>query len=142
MTASPSSKSLLTTSARSALMKRVGRKDTAPEWRVRRYLHAQGLRYRLHDKRLPGTPDLSLPGRASVVFVNGCFWHGHDCRHGAVSARRNADYWAAKIDDNRRRDERNRHALRVLGWHVEVIWECESRNAAKLAGLARRLLRR
>ena len=123
-------------------MKRVGRKDTAPELIVRRYLHSRGLRYRLHDKRLPGTPDLCLPRRASVVFVNGCFWHGHDCRHGAVAARRNANYWAAKVDDNRRRDRRKRDELRALGWHVEVIWECECRQLSMLAALAGRLSRR
>jgi DNA mismatch endonuclease, patch repair protein len=109
---------------------------------VRRYLHARGLRYGLHDKHLPGTPDLSFPKRSSVVFVNGCFWHGHDCCHGAVAARNNSGYWSAKIDDNRRRDQRKRAELRVLGWHVEVIWECECRNPRLLAALARRLLRR
>ena len=109
---------------------------------VRRYLHSRGLRYRLHDTRLPGTPDLSLPARASVVLVNGCFWHGHDCRHGAVAARRNAGYWTAKIADNRERDMRKHRELRALGWDVEVIWECECRNARTLAALALRLLRR
>jgi DNA mismatch endonuclease (patch repair protein) len=142
MTVSPSSKALTTTPARSALMRQVGRKDTAPELLVRRYLHACGLRCRLHDKRLPGSPDLCLPRRTCVVFVNGCFWHGHDCRHGAVAARSNADYWAAKIDDNRRRDRRKQAELRALGWHVEVIWECECRNPHTLAALARRLLER
>jgi DNA mismatch endonuclease, patch repair protein len=123
-------------------MRQVGRKDTAPELLVRSYLHARGLRYRLHDKRLPGSPDLCFPKRCSVVFVNGCFWHGHHCRHGAVAARTNAEYWAAKIDDNRRRDRRKRAELCALGWHVEVIWECECRNPRTLATLARRLLRR
>ena len=123
-------------------MKWIGRKDTAPEMRVRRYLHSRGLRYVLHDRQLPGTPDLSLPARASVIFVNGCFWHGHDCPHGAVAARRNAGYWAAKISDNRARDERKRRELRALGWHVQVIWECECGNARTLAALARRLLTR
>jgi DNA mismatch endonuclease, patch repair protein len=123
-------------------MQRVGRKDTAPELLARRYLHARGLRYRLHDKHLPGSPDLSLPKRSSVVFVNGCFWHGHDCRRGAVAAKHNADYWVAKIDDNRRRDRRKQAELRSLGWCVEVIWECECRNPRVLAALARRLLRR
>jgi DNA mismatch endonuclease, patch repair protein len=123
-------------------MRRIGRKDTAPEMVVRRYLHARGLRYRLHDERLPGTPDLSLPKRSSVVFVNGCFWHGHACSHGAVGARNNADYWAAKIDDNRRRDRRKQAELRSLGWRVEVVWECECRNSRVLAAVARRLLRR
>lgn len=123
-------------------MQRVGRKDTAPELLVRSYLHSRGLRFRLHDKRLPGTPDVSLPKRTSVVFVNGCFWHGHDCRHGTVAAQCNADYWAAKIEDNRRRDRRKRGELHALGWHVEVIWECECRNPRTLAALARRLLAR
>jgi DNA mismatch endonuclease, patch repair protein len=142
MTVSPSSKALITTPYRSALMQRIGRKNTAPELIVRRYLHARGLRYLLHDKGLPGSPDLSLPKRSSVVFVNGCFWHGHDCRHGAVAARHNTSYWAAKIDDNRRRDRRKQAELRALGWHVEVIWECECRNQHTLAALVRRLLRR
>jgi DNA mismatch endonuclease, patch repair protein len=123
-------------------MQRVGRKDTAPELIVRTYLHTRGLRYRLHDKHLPGSPDLSLPKRSSVVFVNGCFWHGHHCRHGATAARHNANYWTAKIDDNRRRDRRKQVELRALGWHVEVIWECECRDQRTLAALARRLLRR
>jgi DNA mismatch endonuclease (patch repair protein) len=123
-------------------MQRVGRKDTAPELIVRSYLHRHGLRFRLHDKRLPGSPDLCLTKRSSVVFVNGCFWHGHDCRHGAVAARRNADYWAAKIEDNRRRDRRKQGELRTLGWHVEVVWECECGRPRALAALARRLLRR
>jgi DNA mismatch endonuclease (patch repair protein) len=109
---------------------------------VRGYLHAHGLRFRLHDKRLPGAPDICLPKRASVVFVNGCFWHGHDCRHGAVVARRNAEYWAAKIEDNRRRDRCKHRELRALGWHVEVVWECECCQSGKLGALARRLLRR
>lgn len=109
---------------------------------VRKYLHSRGLRYRLHDKRLPGTPDLSMPARASVVFVNGCFWHGHDCRHGAVAARRNAGYWTAKIADNRERDMRKHRELRVLGWHVEMVWECECLNRKKLERLVDRLMSR
>ena len=120
-------------------MRQVGRKDTAPELLVRRHLHACGLRYKLHDKGLPGSPDLSLPKRSSVVFVNGCFWHGHSCRHGSVAAKRNAAYWAAKIDDNRRRDRRKQAELRALGWNVDVVWECECRNLRVLAALARRL---
>jgi len=77
-----------------------------------------------------------------VVFVNGCFWHGHDCRHGAAAARSNADYWTAKIEDNRGRDRRKCAELRALGWHVEVIWECECGQPRKLAALARRVARR
>lgn len=99
------------------------------------------MRYLLHDRRLPGTPDLVLPRRASVVFVNGCFWHGHTCAHGSVAARHNANFWATKIADNRRRDARKTRALRKLGWCVEVIWECECANPKRLDALARRLLR-
>ncbi len=123
-------------------MRRVGRKNTVPELQVRRYLHRRGLRYCLHDIRLPGTPDLVLPCRGAVVFVNGCFWHGHRCAHGTTAAKQNAEFWAAKIDANRRRDARKRRQLRQLGWHVEVVWECECRNARKLAALAKRLLAR
>jgi DNA mismatch endonuclease, patch repair protein len=123
-------------------MRRVGRKDTAPELLVRRHLHQCGLRYTLHDRRLPGSPDLCLPRRHSVVFVHGCYWHGHDCRHGSVRARSNAEYWSAKIADNRSRDQRKSRELRALGWHVETIWECQCRNARILAALARRLLSR
>jgi DNA mismatch endonuclease (patch repair protein) len=123
-------------------MKSVGRENTAPELRVRRCLHARGLRYTLHDRRLPGRPDLVLPRRRTVVFVHGCFWHGHRCRHGRVQARANGEYWAAKIADNRARDRRQQRALRALGWAVEVVWECECADEGKLQALAARLLRR
>jgi DNA mismatch endonuclease (patch repair protein) len=123
-------------------MQRVGRKDTFPELEVRRFLHAQGLRFRLHARGLPGTPDLVLPGRRTVVFVHGCFWHGHDCPHGVVRARSNASYWEAKISDNRARDARKARALREAGWFVETVWECECANHARLRRLAAALLRR
>lgn len=142
MTKSPSSKHLPTTAQRSALMKGVRRAGTAPELAVRRYLHRQGLRFRLHDRRLPGRPDLVLPRRHSVVFVHGCFWHGHDCAHGVVKARNNASYWSQKIADNQARDRRQRRALRAAGWHVEVVWECQVASTAALARLAGRLLGR
>ena len=139
---SPSSRGLVTTPQRSALMKRVGRAGTAPEQRVRAFLHGEGLRFTLNAGGLPGSPDIVLPRRRSVVFVHGCFWHGHRCKHGAVAAKRNADYWAAKIDDNRRRDRRKQRELRALGWHVEVIWECQCENLRHLRALALRLLLR
>ena len=127
---------------RSELMKRIRRKDTVPELLVRRYLHAHGLRFRLHDRALPGSPDIYLPKRSSVVFVHGCFWHGHDCRHGAVAAKTNAAYWSAKVADNRRRDLVKSNALRALGLYVEVVWECECRRPHQLSELATRLLTR
>jgi DNA mismatch endonuclease (patch repair protein) len=142
MAASPSSKSLITNPGRSRLMRRVGRENTAPELAVRRYLHAYGLRFRLHVSDLPGTPDLVLPSRRTVVFVHGCFWHGHDCSHGTVRARTNAAYWDAKIHDNRSRDLRKEQALRELGWFVETIWECECNDTTSLRNLRNRLVRR
>lgn len=123
-------------------MKRVGRKDTAPELAVRRYLHAQGLRFRLHARDLPGTPDLVLPRRRTVIFVHGCFWHGHSCAHGRVRARSNAAYWEAKIRDNQSRDMRKTEVLRGLGWFVETIWECECGDRTRLRSLKKILLRR
>lgn len=123
-------------------MQRVGRKDTAPELTVRRYLHGLGLRYGLHARSLPGKPDIVLPRRGAVVFVNGCFWHGHVCKHGSVQAKTNPEYWAAKVADNRRRDQRQYRELHALGWQVEVIWECQCRNDSTLRKLARRLLAR
>jgi len=123
-------------------MKRVGRKDTAPELIVRRYLHARGLRYRLHSKSLPGTPDLVLPARRTVIFVHGCFWHGHECTHGAIRAQTNRTYWDAKIRDNRARDLRKVGELCKLGWWVETIWECECSSPARLRSVVRKLMQR
>jgi DNA mismatch endonuclease (patch repair protein) len=121
-------------------MRRVRREHTSPELAVRQALHAAGLRFRLHTKGLPGTPDLVLKGRSSVVFVNGCFWHGHDCAHGRVAAKSNARFWQDKIAANRARDARQRRLLRALGWHVHVVWECQTgdtRRLQRLVGLLR-----
>lgn len=123
-------------------MQRVARKDTAPELAVRRYLHARGLRFRLHARELPGTPDLVLPRRRTVVFVHGCFWHGHICAHGSVRARTNLAYWDAKIQDNRARDRRKTKALRDAGWFVETVWECKCSDRRHLGRLAARLMQR
>jgi DNA mismatch endonuclease (patch repair protein) len=120
-------------------MRSVRRQDTAPELALRRYLHAKGFRYRLHARDEPGTPDLLLPRRATAVFVHGCFWHGHDCRHGAVASKTNAAYWATKIAANRERDARKRRELETRGWHVEIVWECQVKDRALLERLARRL---
>ncbi len=128
--------------ARTRLMKAVRQAHTEPERAVRRYLHAQGLRFALQRADLPGRPDIVLPRRGSVVFVHGCFWHGHHCTHGSVKAKRNAAFWAAKIDANRARDHRKASELRRLGWRVETIWECQVRDARRLEMLSRRLLAR
>lgn len=100
-------------------------KDTKPEEIVRKYLFAQGLRYRKNDKRLPGSPDVVLPKYKVVIFVNGCFWHGHEgCKH-FVWPKSNTDFWKEKIKKNILRDERNQQDLRKMGWYVIVVWECQ-----------------
>ena len=106
-------------------MRQVKGRDTGPELAVRKRLTALGLRYRLHRKDLPGSPDIVLPGRRIALFVHGCFWHGHDCKRGARAPKANADYWQAKIGRNRERDRRNEAALTALGWRVITVWECE-----------------
>lgn len=102
-------------------------KNTKPEMVVRRFLHGQGYRYRLHRKDLPGTPDLVLPKYQAVIFVHGCFWHGHDCRYYRLPKTRTA-FWAEKIAGNRSRDEKNQRLLEAEGWRVVVVHECEIRD--------------
>jgi DNA mismatch endonuclease (patch repair protein) len=116
-------------------MKRVRQKNTTPELVVRRFLHAQGFRYRLHPRELAGRPDIVLPKYKTVVFVHGCFWHGHDCRHGRVESRTNSEYWTRKIADNVRRDRSKENQLSELGWHVIVVWECDSKSEDELRRL-------
>jgi DNA mismatch endonuclease (patch repair protein) len=117
---------------RSAVMRRVKGRDTAPELTVRRALTKLGARYRLHRKDLPGNPDIVMPGRRLALFVHGCFWHGHDCARGARVPKQNRDYWVAKVARNVARDAKSREALAALGWRVETIWECELKDAAAL----------
>jgi DNA mismatch endonuclease, patch repair protein len=106
-------------------MQAVKSKDTGPEMTVRRLLHARGFRYRLHRKDLPGCPDLVFPSRRKVIFVHGCFWHGHDCARGARVPKTNVEYWTAKIGRNRSRDATAVKQLRRDGWGVLVLWECK-----------------
>lgn len=117
---------------RSAVMRRVRGRDTTPEMKVRKALTALGVRYRLHRKDLPGNPDIVLPGRRLAIFVHGCFWHGHDCARGARVPQQNRDYWVAKVGRNMARDAKSTEALATLGWRVEVIWECELKDAQAL----------
>src|SRR5580658_7972071 len=117
---------------RSWLMSRIGGSNTKPEIAVRSLLHRLGYRFSLHRRDLPGTPDIVLPVRETVVFVNGCFWHGHYCKRSKMPKSR-TDYWEPKIEANRRRDVRKRRHLARLGWKVLVVWECELKNPNKLA---------
>jgi DNA mismatch endonuclease (patch repair protein) len=123
----------LTPEARSANMKAVRRQNTEPELRVRRLLHRAGYRYRLHAKGLPGAPDIVFAGRQKVVFVHGCFWHGHECRKGRLPKTR-TDYWRARIDRNRARDAAAISALATKGWDTMVVWECEMSDLGMLFG--------
>jgi DNA mismatch endonuclease (patch repair protein) len=111
-------------------MKAVRRKDTAPEMLVRHILHRAGFRYRLHVAALPGSPDIVFPARRKVIFVHGCFWHGHECSAGRPPQTRQ-EYWLPKIARNRARDASNLEALLTLGWNSMVVWECalKDRNA-------------
>lgn len=110
---------------RSAVMRQVKGRGTAPELVVRRLIWSLGGRYRLNRADLPGKPDIVLAGRRLAIFVNGCFWHGHDCRRGARVPKANRPYWVAKVAANRVRDVAARAALEKDGWRVETVWECE-----------------
>ena len=110
---------------RSYNMSQIKGKNTKPEELVRKYLFAQGFRYRKNDKRLPGSPDIVLPKYKTVIFVNGCFWHGHEgCRY-FVWPKSNTGFWKNKIKTNIERDKRKTSQLEELGWKVITIWECE-----------------
>ncbi len=126
---------------RSAVMRAVKSSNTAPEIRVRQAAHALGARFRLGRKDLPGKPDLVFPGRQVALFVHGCFWHGHDCARGARMPATNRDYWTAKIARNMVRDKASSAALRKLGWKPTVVWECETRDSARLSRILARQLR-
>ncbi len=117
----------LTPEQRSRVMSRVRGKDTKPEKKVRSLLHAAGYRYRIHRRDLPGVPDIVLPRYHAVVFVHGCFWHGHSGCNRAKMPTTQTDFWKQKIDANRARDRRNIKALENLGYSVVVVWQCDLR---------------
>ena len=115
---------------RSYNMSRIRSKNTKPEEIVRKHLFSQGFRYRKNDSRLPGKPDIVLPKYKTVIFVNGCFWHGHTgCRY-FVWPKSNVDFWKSKIDGNIERDSTNYKRLADMGWRILVIWECELKKAS------------
>jgi DNA mismatch endonuclease (patch repair protein) len=117
---------VLTPDQRRLNMSRIRNKDTAPEMVLRRGLHKRGLRFRLHRRDLPGCPDLVFPYFRAVIFVNGCFWHGHDCPKFVLPMTR-TEFWAAKITKNRSRDASALEELSARGWRTRVIWECALR---------------
>ncbi len=117
---------------RSVIMAKVPSRDTRPELQVRRLLHRAGYRFRLHRSDLPGSPDIVLPKHRLAVFVNGCFWHGHERCSKARLPRTRTTYWRRKISTNRRRDRRVLQELDQLGWTTTVIWQCEIKDESRL----------
>lgn len=116
---------VFTKEKRSEVMRAVKGKNTKPEVTLRKALFALGYRYRLNVKELPGKPDLVFPKYGTVIFVHGCFWHGHRCKRGRRAPKSNAEYWREKISRNKARDKKNAAALKKLGWRVITVWECE-----------------
>lgn len=116
---------VLTPEQRHKCMSKVKNKNTLPEIMVRKFLFSKGFRYRIADKKLPGKPDIVLPKYRAVIFVNGCFWHGHESCKYAQRPASNAEFWESKISDNIERDKRTRFDLEKLGWRVIVIWQCQ-----------------
>src|SRR5690348_5782488 len=121
----------MSTAARSALMSRIRGKDTKPELIVRSVLHRMGFRFGVHDKSLPGCPDIVLRARNAVIFVHGCFWHRHDCGKAYLPKTRRR-FWRRKFEGNVSRDKRNLSELKADGWKTMIIWECEVTNCGRL----------
>ena len=121
----------VTKEKRSEIMRSVKSKNTTPEMTVRKLVFSMGYRYRLHRRDLPGSPDMVFPGRKKVIFVHGCFWHGHSCKKGMPPKSR-LDYWLPKITENRERDRKALIALRRNKWKVLVVWQCQIGNFGKL----------
>ena len=109
---------------RSDIMSKISGKNTKPEILVRKFLFSKGFRYRINVKTLPGKPDIVLPKYKTVIFINGCFWHGHNCKKGKLPSS-NIDFWKEKISNNKSRDAKNSDLLVKLGWKVIIIWQCE-----------------
>ncbi len=121
----------MTSEQRSRCMAAVKGKDTKPEMIVRKYLFSRGLRFRVQVRKLPGTPDIVLPKYKTVIFVNGCFWHGHEgCKYFRLP-KSNVEFWKEKIERNIARDVRNETELKALGWRVIRVWECEIKTVAQ-----------
>lgn len=110
---------------RSWNMSRIKSTNTKPEMKVRSMLHLMGYRFRLHDKKLPGSPDIVLKKYNTIIFVHGCFWHRHDCRY-TYTPKTKIIFWGNKFEENKKRDDKNIYLLQELGWNVKIIWSCET----------------
>lgn len=130
----------MTSVERSRIMRAVKSQDTKPELAVRQMVHRLGYRYRLHRKDLPGKPDLVFPSRRKVIFVHGCFWHGHNCKRGARVPKTNRKYWENKIKRNRDRDQSTYKSLLAEGWASLTIWECELKDLKSVQRMATEFL--
>jgi len=124
---------VLTKKQRSFNMSQIRDKNTKPEIIIRSVIHRMGFRFRLHDKNLPGKPDIVLPRHKKVIFVHGCFWHLHNCRYGRVKPATNAKFWQTKRLSNKTRDKKTLAQLKKLGWQVLIIWECQLRNPTQIS---------
>ncbi|WP_279153543.1 very short patch repair endonuclease [uncultured Pseudomonas sp.] len=123
---------IISSQHRSLIMRNIKGRNTKPELTVRSLCHSMGLRFRLHQKYLPGCPDLVFPKYHLCIFVNGCFWHQHPgCRY-AYRPKSRVEFWLPKLARNTERDKENEHALKALGWQVEIVWECETKNLEQL----------
>lgn len=127
-------------SKRSEIMSKISGKETKPEILVRKYLFSKGFRYRKNVKELPGRPDIVLPKYKTIIFIHGCFWHGHEeCKKSALPTT-NTEFWREKIGKNIERDRRTIAELKQLGWSVVVIWQCEIKNIALRVALLEELV--
>lgn len=125
----------ITSEQRSQIMRRVKSRNTAPEMIVRSLLHGIGYRFRLHDAGLPGTPDIVLPRHRKIIFVHGCFWHGHQGCPAAARPTTNVEFWAKKLDKNIERDKSQIEKLEKSGWKVLIVWECQTVNRTVLGSI-------
>ena len=123
---------VVSSETRSRMMANIKAKDTKPELVIRKILHSRGYRYRLHGKNLPGKPDIVLPKYRAVIFVNGCFWHGHDC-HLFKWPKSRVDFWKDKISGNKNRDLKNHLELNIQGWRQLTVWECAIKGKHRLS---------
>ena len=132
---------IVTPSKRSFIMSRIRSKDTKPEIVVRKKLFESGLRYRIHVRGLPGTPDIAIKKYKVVVDVRGCFWHGHGKCRFSSRPKSNKSYWLEKIDRNRKRDRANLKELRKMGYQVFVVWECKTKDEGSLMSEIKKIVR-